>query len=72
MMYETENKECRMHSRGNCTGLNRLECEGDITNELGKCKFYKDQETYMAERRHTRHRLKVAGLEHLLGRRAEK
>ena len=70
-MYE-ENKECHMKGIKTCSIIIGTPCGGEWTNEAGKCPFYKDDETYRAGRRKTHHRLKRLGLEHLLGRRAEK
>lgn len=67
-----EKQPCRMASISACIGLNEMICKGDICNEHIVCPFYKDDETYRAERRKTHHRLKKMGLEHLLGRRSEK
>lgn len=67
-----QNKECVMASISACRALTEMVCKGDICNEHIKCPFYKDEETYKAGRRKTKHRLKKMGLEHLLMARSEK
>lgn len=58
--------ECRMRGIKKCTVIKGTPCKGDWFNSDNLCPFFKDEETYQMNCRHTHHRLKQKGLLHLL------